>query len=232
MPRSCSFGRISLGLLAAIALAACSTTSFGGTHRIGSAPYEQGSGKVATESRSPGVFHAVSASSGVEVFVSTGSSAGVSVTADDNLLGHITTDVRDGTLLVSVSGSIETDNRLKVAITTASPLDAIGADAGATVDTENLDASDLAVRVGSGATLRAGGTARSLDLAVSTGATADLRNVASTSAHVQLDTGSTAFITASERVSGNCTTGSTLHVAGGPTTFDVAADITSTVARE
>ena len=219
-------------LAAIVSIAACSAVGVGGTTRVGTPPYERGSGHVTTVSRSLGAFHAVSASQGVRVAVSTGPSSGARVTVDDNLADNITTEVRDGTLHVDVSGSIETATPLDVSVTASTPLDAISAGTGASVDTEDVSAPALSVHVSTGASVRAGGRASSLDLSAKTGATADLRNVEAASAQVHVGTGSTAFVNVGTSVRGDCTGGSTLHVRGAAASVDVASDVSSSVEQE
>ena len=219
-------------LAAIVSIAACSAIGGADTTRVGSPPYERGSGNVTTVSRSLDAFHAVSAAQGVRVSVSNGPSNGAIVTADDNLADNITTEVRDGTLHVEVSGSIETATPLAVSVTTSTSLDGIIAGTGATVDTEDVSADALTVGVSTGASVRAGGRASSIDLSVNTGATADLRNVEAASALVHVGTGSTAYVNAGTSVHGDCIGGSTLHVRGAASTVDVATDVSSSVKRE
>jgi Putative auto-transporter adhesin, head GIN domain len=224
--------RLAAALVAVVSIAACSAIGVAGTTRIGSPPYERGSGHATTVSRSLAAFHAVAASQGVRVLLSTGAASGARVTVDDNLADNITTEVRDGTLHVDVSGSIETATPLDVSVTASTPLDGISVGTGASVDVEDLSAAALAVSVSTGARLRAGGRAGTIDLSVDTGATADMRNVEAGSARVHVSTGSTAYINVGASVLGDCTGGSTLHVRGAPATVDVATDVSSSVERE
>jgi Putative auto-transporter adhesin, head GIN domain len=211
-----------------LSLAACAVGD-GGSTKIGSAPYERGSGTVATETRSLDAFHAVSASRGVAVSVSSGPSNAATVTADDNLLAHIATDVTGGELVITVNGSIDTRHPLEVEVSVASPVDAIAADAGASVDCEDLQPASLVVRATSGASVRAGGRATSLELTADTGSTVDLRNVEVAEAQVTVTTGSTAHVHATDAVRGMCMLGSTLRLHGTPATLAVDADTSSTV---
>ncbi len=218
--------------LSVVAVAACASIGGQSLHRIGSAPYERGSGTAASETRTMDAFHAVSASQGVRVTVSAGSAATVVVSGDDNLLAHITTEVRDGTLEIAISGSVETSQDLRAEVTAPGKIDAISVGSGATLDTDDLQAAALTVDVSSGATLRAGGTAQSLDLSVDSGSTADLRDVTATSGQVRLVAGSTAYVHVTGEAHGSCLVGSTLHVRGAPGTLDVEADVSSSVLRE
>jgi len=224
--------RLGAALAAIVSITACSAVGVGGTTRVGSPPYERGSGHATTVSRPLGPFHAVAASQGVRVLLSTGAPSGARVTVDDNLADNITTEVRDGTLHVEVNGSIETATPLDVSVTTSKPLDAISVGTGASVDAEDVSAPSLAVSVSTGASLRAGGRASTIDLSVNTGATADMRNVEADSVQVHVSTGSTAYVNVGASVRGDCTGGSTLHVRGAPPTVDVSSDVSSSVEQE
>jgi hypothetical protein len=220
-------------LVVALALVAgCSAIRSGaGTTTIGQAPYEQGSGIAATESRSLDSFHGVSAAQGVQVEVSTGS-PGITVSADDNLIDRISTRVADGVLVVDVSGSVQTRLPLKVVVSMATPPDRLSASTGATIDAESLAGPSLSVEASTGATVRGGGRVDDLRVTAVGGATADLRNVESARAEVDVNTGSTAHVNAGEAVTGSCSTGSTLRVHGAAPTSGVAVDTTSTLANE
>jgi hypothetical protein len=217
-----------LAVLLALSLAACSVAN--NDHlRVGSAPYLQGSGNATSETRQLGDFHAITATQGITVFVSGGDAATATVSGDDNLLDHITTEVTDGTLVIAIDGSLETRNPLKVEVAAASPIDAIAADAGSTLDAEDLEVDSLEVRATSGSTVRGGGRTEALSVAATTGSTIDLRNVEATQAQVEVSVGSTAHVRATGAVSGSCTMGSTLQLYGPPATTDVASDAGSTV---
>jgi Putative auto-transporter adhesin, head GIN domain len=213
----------------ALTLAACAINN--DNMKVGSAPYDQGSGKVATETRPLEGFHAVSASQGVRVSVSAGTSSEASVSGDDNLLAHVTTSVADGTLFVSIEGSIETRNPLTVDVTSTTLIDAIAADAGSTVDSEDLQVAGLTLQASSGSTVRGGGQASSVEATATSGSTIDLRNLEAREARVDASVGSTIHVNASDAVSGSSTSGSTVQVSGSPPTVDVTADPGSTVSQ-
>jgi hypothetical protein len=224
---------LALALTAVIAstLAACGSVTINGFHtQVGSAPFVDGSGKTTTETRQLGSFHALSVDTAITATVSIGSSSSVAVTADDNLVGLIVTEVRDGKLSVRIDGSLRTRNDLKVLVTTPG-LDSVAVENGSTLDFENASASGLTVAVNNGSTLRAGGRVTSLTLSVNNGSTGDLRNLSSERVSAGVDNGSTAHVKASQTVDGSCHNGSTILVGGGAT-LNVESDISSTVRAE
>jgi predicted small secreted protein len=220
-------------LVAALLVAGCGRSFFNDSQSntmIGSGPYVQGSGKAATESRALGSFHALAVANGMTVTVKLGAAPSAEVTADDNLLGMILTTVEDGTLTVSVDGSLTTHNPLRVTVTAPAGLDSIEQNGGTTVDFESA-AGSLEVSVNAGSTLRAGGKVSNLEVAVSSGSTADLRNVEAAVARVEVNSGSTARLNVSQSLSGRCAGGSTLFVSGSASLDAVGKDAGSTVRR-
>lgn len=227
---------LSAALVAAFAVSGCSVVHNnsvnGSTMTIGSAPYTEGSGVVTTATRPLESFHAVSVENGLTIFVRTGTTAAAAVTADDNLVGMITTEVQDGTLRIRVSGSLTTHKQLKVEVTAASAVDSVAQTGGSTMDVEDLSSDSVTASVDGGSTLRAGGRTANLQLTVDGGSTADLRNVETQAAQVQIDGGSTAFVKAQKSIAGTCNGGSTLKASGSAGVGTVAKDSGSTVAGE
>jgi hypothetical protein len=224
----------STALVAAFVVSGCSVVhnTNNSTTTIGSAPYTEGSGKVATQTRNINSFHAISVENGLTVFVKQGSAASASVTSDDNLVGMIATDVQDGTLRIRVSGSLTTHNQLKVDVTSAAAIDYVSQTGGSTVDVEDLSSDNLTASVEGGSTLRAGGRTANLQLTADGGSTADLRNVEAESARVRVDGGSTAFVQARKAITGACHGGSTLEVSGSAGPDSVEKDTGSTVVKD
>lgn len=218
--------------LSGLLVAACGGFSLGeGTMTVGMAPYEQGSGTVASESRTADAFHAISVTQGIRVELASGPDA-ITVTTDDNLLSHVVTRVTDGVLVIDVTGSFQTHHAPRVVVATTTPPDALTASTGATIEARDLEGRTLAVGTSTGATIHATGHVDALTVSASTGASADLRDVQANRADVNVTTGSTAHVNASDAVAGSCTTGSTVRVHGDASTAGVAVDQSSTVTRE
>lgn len=80
-----------------------------------------GSGVSKTETRTIGEFKKLEVNGSCDVSVSVGSAAGLTVTADDNLLEYVVTEVRDGTLVVEMkSGSYSPSVHMKAYATVPS----------------------------------------------------------------------------------------------------------------
>jgi hypothetical protein len=215
-----------LTLAVPVALQACS--GIGGARiTAGSPPYTEGSGVKTTVQRSVGPYHGIDASVGVTVVVESGDPGAVSVTADDNLLDMLTTEVRDGTLYIGINGGLRTRNELKVQLAN-SRLDAIAASTGAAVTADSLSGSAITISAATGATVRGGGTADSVTVASTTGASVDLRELKAASVDAAVSTGATARVYPTQSVTGSSTGGSTLSIRGKPATNSVSTDISST----
>ncbi len=199
---------------------------------VGSAPYVEGSGVRVTETRPLPLLHAVEASSAVRVSVGPGSTNQAAVTTDDNLLIHVTTEVADGVLRVSIDGNISTHLPPTVVVTVAGPLDGLAADSGSTLQATGLEGEAISIRASHASTLGASGSVGVLVVTAEEGSTADLRGLAADAATVDVARASTAFVRVTGEVSGSCARGSSLHLVGPPAKQSVDADASSTIRVE
>jgi Putative auto-transporter adhesin, head GIN domain len=222
-------GRASLVL--ALIAAGCMTTSPFLT-KVGTPPYTAGSGVSASVTRPLSPFTAIRATSAVRVTIVAGDLDEAVVTTDDNLLDAVVTDVRDGTLIVTIEGSIETRLLPTIAVTASGPVDSIVIESAARLTATDLDLGHLSALLSSAATFEASGAVGSLDLDVSSGSTADLHDLVVVDADVSISSGSTATVRVSDTVEGACLTGSTLHLLGHPGSGTVTTDAGSKVEVE
>jgi putative autotransporter adhesin-like protein len=229
-PLTHASGRLrTLGFLIALLLLTTGCVANGGFTRIGSPPYDRGSGTPATEHRTLAAFHAIDAAQAIHVVVVTGPSDEATVRFDDNLLGHVETVVENGTLHIRMAGNVETQLTPQVDVIAAAGLDRIAADSAASVEARDLVVDALAVHATSAGTVRLTGQAAKLDLSLDTAAVAELGELAVTDASVRLATASRATIRAAGSVSGSCLVASSLELVGSPRTQTVSADATSTI---
>jgi hypothetical protein len=80
----------------------------------------RGSGHAATEARTVPPFTAIDLAGTNAVVVRVGAPRAVAVTADDNLLAHVTTTVRSGRLVIGDAGSFTTRAPMRVAVSVSS----------------------------------------------------------------------------------------------------------------
>ncbi|HOW30704.1 MAG TPA: DUF2807 domain-containing protein, partial [Bacteroidales bacterium] len=110
---------------------------------------QKGNGNVVIQERQLAAFNAIEAGSAVNVFVSQGPVQSVKVEIDENLLNRFETEVKNGTLTISVDN---VNNATKVnAYVTAVTLKSIEANGAATITGQTPLASDNFSFEGTGA---------------------------------------------------------------------------------
>ena len=116
-----------------------------------------GSGVLKSEPRQVAEFHGVEARGSLKVLVTQDTPASVKVEADDNLLPILTTEVKDGILVLDAKRNYSTNNPVTVEVTVP-VLDslALGGSGSLTVQGE-LETKDLTVAVGGSGELTADG---------------------------------------------------------------------------
>jgi hypothetical protein len=173
----------------------------------------QGQGPVTSETREVGAFSRIEASAGIRVVVRIGPSEAVGVTAQENLLPVIATDVRGDTLSIEASEDFTTLEPVTVTVVVPA-LDGITLSGGAQAVIDGLDAESLELRVRGGAQVTAAGSVGSVALHADGGATARLEALSVRVATVSMEGGATATLTVSDDVTGSAAGGSRLTVLG------------------
>jgi len=156
--------RLSLALPLALAslLAGCliETGSSCGFIGIG------GSGTLKTESRSVPEFKRIGVNGSIDVTAKVGTPAAVDVTADDNLVEYITTEVKDGTLRIGTKpGSYRFSKGVKVAITTPE-LEKVSIAGSSDVNVSGLAGPRFAADIAGSGDLHAAGRVDKLDASI------------------------------------------------------------------
>lgn len=109
-----------------------------------------------TENRNVSNFKAVKVSTGIDLYITMGTSEEVKIIADDEIIDDLITEVKDGTLKIYMKQSNSwfnwnTGNQTRKAYVTVKELQAIEASSGSDVKSENtLKGEDLKVRASSG----------------------------------------------------------------------------------
>jgi hypothetical protein len=173
----------------------------------------QGQGPVTSERRDVAAFTRIEATAGIRVVVRIGPSEAVEVTAQENLLPVIATDLRGDTLSIEASEDFTTLEPVTVTIVVPA-LDGITLSGGSQAVIDGLDAESLELRIRGGAQVTAAGSVGSLTLHADGGATASLEDLSVRVATVSIDGGATATLTASDDVTGTAAGGSRLTVLG------------------
>ena len=180
----------------------------------------QGEGAIDSVDRTTAGFSHVSVGAGMHVTVRAGSELSVTLAAQSNLLKLITTDVRDGQLIVEVTSPGISSTR-PITLTIHVPeLASITLSAGAS-GTLEVEGGSLAVDVSAGATIKGIGEVDTLKLTASSGASAALGEIRAGSAAVTLTGGSSAELHVTGAVTGTADGGSTLRLTETPASVDV-----------
>ena len=181
----------------------------------------QGQGPVTSETREVGAFSRIEATAGIRVVVRIGPSEAVKVTAQENLLPVVATDLRGDTLSIEASEDFTTLEPVTVTVVVPA-LDGITLSGGAQAVIDGLDAESLELRIRGGAQVTAAGSVGSVALHADGGATAGLEDLSARVATVSMEGGATATLTASDEVTGTAAGGSRLTVLGDA---DVLVDV-------
>lgn len=215
-----------------ICLATASTFAPNGNNKV-----IKGSGKVISEERSVTVFSKVYASSGINVFIEQGNDNSLKISADDNLIKYIRTEVSDGTLHIGFQeGIIPRDARQMDAYIKMEQIESLKATSGADIkgttlltvrdislitnsagDIEiELDAQQIHASATSGADIILKGQAESLKGNLTSGADLKAPELKVQVCDIYLSSGSNAYIDVEKSISYSVSSGAGLTCKGHP----------------
>lgn len=146
----------------------------------------RGSGVAATEYRELPPFATVELAGANVVMVRVGPAQSVAVTADDNLVDHVTTTVRSGSLFIDDYGSFTTETPMTVAVSVPS-LDGVRLSGTGTVTVEGVTGTDFIADLSGTGTLEASGTVDRLTAVLSASGTVELRGLVAHDAIARLE---------------------------------------------
>ena len=112
---------------------------------------------VTTETRSPGAFHAVELKGAVGVEIRVDNKTTVEVIGEPEAIKHISTDVKAGSLVIDMTGNVNTHEKLKVVVTTPN-LDAIALTGAGNMKASGVKASRFAIQLGGAGNIDLAGT--------------------------------------------------------------------------
>ena len=121
-----------------------------------------GSGVPVTQARTVPSFRAIDLTGSSSITVRVGRRQSIVVRAEDNLINHVTTDVRDGVLVVSERGSFSNHLPLSVDVTVPT-LAAVGLIGSGSVDVVGVSAQSFTAELPGSGSLTVSGTVRRLD---------------------------------------------------------------------
>jgi hypothetical protein len=127
---------------------------------------ERGSGTMATETRDVSGFDEIDLSGSGRVLVAVTGTESLTVEAEDNILPLLTTEVRNGSLVLGAKQSISPTREIVYTITVVS-LEAVTVSGSGSVTATNIDADAFNVDISGSGTVIPGGVSESLDLSIS-----------------------------------------------------------------
>jgi hypothetical protein len=136
----------------------------------------RGSGVAAAQTRNVPAFTSVDLAGANNVVIHVGGEQKVVVRADDNLLGRVTTGVRDGRLVIGSTGSFSARSPMRVDIAVPS-LDSVTLSGSGVVIVDGLHATTFTVEVPGSGVLRVSGTADRLDATLGGSGDVDLQGL-------------------------------------------------------
>lgn len=177
-------------------------TSIVNGHVVTASPdFVQGSGKVKQESRALAPFSSVRINLAADVTVTKGANPASTITADDNILPVITTQVSEGVLTISNSKSFASNTQLLVQITAPS-LSRLVVDGAGDVSLSGVDEKTLELVTRGSGGLRASGRVDALTARLEGAGDMGLFELQTRSAEVLLSGSGTIRVSASETFSG------------------------------
>jgi putative autotransporter adhesin-like protein len=146
----------------------------------------QGSGIPATQSRVLPRFSSVDLAGSNQVTVDVGGSQSVVVHADSNLLGHVTTHVVAGTLVIGTTGTFSARSPMNVQVSMPA-LAAVTLSGSGEISVNGIDQPRLIVTLSGSGALYASGTTTQLTVTLSGSGLAQLDNVVARDVQATVD---------------------------------------------
>ncbi|AFD08756.1 head GIN domain-containing protein [Solitalea canadensis] len=224
-----------LALTVSTSAVALDSFAVSGTHYINTPLSEK------TETREVEAFNGISVSTGIDVFIAQGNAEKVTVTADDDIISSIKTEVKGGILNIYVdkknnkSWSWTRNNTMKVYLT-VKELNSITASSGSDVSTTNtlksaklfvqsssgsdinlaLDAGDLICESSSGSDMKLSGIAKSLNVKSSSGSDISAYELTSEVCVANASSGSDIEVTVTKQLTAHASSGGDVSYKGNP----------------
>ena len=183
----------------------------------------RGSGNQITENRKPGDFTKIDVSESFKVIVKQDSSSTVTVTADDNLLKYIRTNVSGSTLRIYTKKNLCNSGEMIIKVPVRMLEGLKASDASEIVSDGKLNGRDVSIHLSDGSRITADLTATKVTIRSSDASELDLKGQASSS-EIQLSDGSkvyakdfitgTSWVRASDGSFGELNVMNTLNVHG------------------
>jgi len=194
-------------------------------------PTVAGSGRLVAEQRDVANFTRVRVSTAIKATILVGPDATVQVTADDNLLGSVKTDLTAGRLDISLSPGAQPSTAVEVAVTVPN-LEDLEVNSAASAIATGINSSNFQAEADSAGTLTARGNADSVEVTANSAGSADLGGVPAQTATANVGSGASATVNAQLTVGGSVDSGGILHIKGQPQNVNVTTNSGGAVIRD
>jgi Putative auto-transporter adhesin, head GIN domain len=170
---------------------------------------------VTTETRTPGTFHAVELKGAVGVEIRVDSKTSVEVTGEPEAIKHISTDVKAGSLVIDMTGNLNTHEKLKVVVTTPS-LDAVALSGAGNIRVSGVKSGRFAIQLGGAGNVDVAGAADDLAVDMTGPGNINAKDLPTKSATVTHGGTGNVSVTATEKIAATLTGVGNVTVYGHP----------------
>jgi hypothetical protein len=184
-PTPTTHRRSAAGWVVALILAIALVVQCAALDRSSTFDGDEGSGVLATRSRNVPSFNRLDLAGANRLTVRVGERTSVVVRGDDNLLGHVTTRVRDDTLAIGSVGDIRTKAPMSVVVGVPS-LDSLTLSGSGIIVAENVSGRRLAIALPGTGVVHVSGTVTRLRVTLDGAGDAQLRALTAREAHASI----------------------------------------------
>jgi len=199
-----------------------------------------------TETRQVSNFNGIKVSTGIDLYITMGTTEEVKIVADDEIIDDLITEVKDGTLRIYMKQSNNwfnwnSGNQTRKAYVTVKELESIDASSGSDVSSENtLTGEDLKVNASSGSDVaidiyyknvwvdtssgsdaKLSGKVKTLYAEASSGSDIVAKNLESKICKVSVSSGSDATVNVADELYANASSGGDVGYYGNPQVKDI-----------
>ena len=188
-----------------------------GCVRVSGGPRVVGSGIAQTETRQVGAFQNVRIDGSAKVNVKIGGEPSLTVTADDNILPILTTDVRGDTLVISCKDNVSYSPKVGVTVEITTPaLSGVEINGSGDVNVTNLKAQKFSAIIRGSGDVRASGSADSINAEIKGSGDIKLGELHAKSGNVSVAGSGNATVNVSDELNVNVAGSGDIRYRGSP----------------
>ncbi len=187
-----------------------------------------GTGKPIVETRKAQAATSVEASGALKVEIVPGATPKLTVEAQKEILPHIKSEFKNGTLILTTEGSMQTDGTMRVRFTTPS-INGLSAHGATTIDASGFTAKAGRIEATGASHVTAKGQADALEVTVTGASEANLKSIPVGNAKVEATGASKAWINVRGSLLATASGASEIHYSGKPKVTKQASGVSSIV---